>query len=371
MTHTENISHEYMRLALALAEKGCGHTNPNPMVGAVIVKDGRVIGQGYHAKCGDLHAERAALQSCTEAPEGADLYVTLEPCCHHGKQPPCTDAIIKAGIGRVITGSVDPNPLVAGKGFETLRNHGIQVVENLMREECDALNYVFMHYIKTGLPYVVMKYAMTMDGKIATARGEAKWITGEKARTRVHQDRNRYAGIMAGIGTVLADDPLLTCRIEGGKNPVRIICDTKLRIPNTSQLVKTAAEIETIIATCSDDAGKTAELEAAGCSVIHLPKTDGHADLGALMKILGERKIDSVLLEGGGRLNWSALRAGIVNRVQTYIAPKIFGGQDAPSPVGGAGVDFPSQAFRLLPISTRSFGDDILMESEVLPCSQE
>lgn len=370
--HAEHIHHEYMELALKLAAKGCGHTNPNPMVGAVIVKDGRIIGQGYHVKCGDLHAERAALQSCTESAEGADLYVTLEPCCHHGKQPPCTDAIIEAGIGRVIAGSPDPNPLVAGNGFHILREHGITVIENMMREECDALNYVFLHYIKTGLPYVVMKYAMTMDGKIATVTGKSKWITGEAARHRVHQDRNRYAGIMVGIGTVLSDDPLLNCRIDGGKNPIRIICDSRLRIPEDSQIVKTADHIETIIAACNPDIEKISRLEAAGCTVvITTPDADGHVDLNVLMTILGQRKLDSILLEGGGLLNWAALNTGIVNRVQTYIAPKIFGGTEAPSPVRGAGIQTPDEAFRMLPLSTTRIEEDILIESEVIPCSRE
>lgn len=362
---------EYMKLALELAQMGCGHVNPNPMVGAVIVKNDRIIGKGYHTRCGNLHAEREALAACTESPEGAEMYVTLEPCCHYGKQPPCTDAIIESGIKHVYVGSPDPNPLVAGKGIEILRNHGIDVTENVLREECDEINYVFLHYIRTGLPYVVMKYAMTMDGKTATRTGEARWITGEAARKNVHYDRNRYAGIMIGIGTLLADDPLLTCRLPEGKNPVRIICDSKLRTPLTSQIVKTAHEVPTIVAACIDDREKINALEKEGCTVIQVAEKNGHADLKELMEKLGEMKIDSILLEGGSQLNWSALDAGIVNRVQTYVAPKILGGKEAPSPVGGLGTDKPDNGFMLTPPKITVIDNDILLESEVIKCSQE
>ncbi|MCD8322086.1 MAG: bifunctional diaminohydroxyphosphoribosylaminopyrimidine deaminase/5-amino-6-(5-phosphoribosylamino)uracil reductase RibD [Oscillospiraceae bacterium] len=355
---------DYMALAISLAEKGLGWTNPNPMVGAVIVKEGRIIGQGYHARCGELHAERSALQSCTEDPRGGTIYVTLEPCCHQGRQPPCTDAILEAGISRVVTGSGDPNPLVAGKGIEILRAHGLQVETGLLKEQCDGLNYVFFHYIQTGRPYVVMKYAMTMDGKIATYTGASKWITGETARNRVHQDRHRYAAIMAGIGTVLADDPLLTCRIPQGHDPLRVICDSHLRIPLDSNIVKTAGETPTVIAALRPDEGKKAALEAAGCKVWTLPESDGHVSLPALMERLGQESIDSVLLEGGGTLNWAALESGVVQRVQTYIAPKLFGGTGR-TPVGGQGVALPDQAFPLKNTTVTRLGDDILLESEV------
>ena len=207
---------DYMKRALELAKKGEGFVSPNPMVGAVIVKDGEIIAEGWHEKYGDLHAERNALKHCTQSAEGADMYVTLEPCCHYGKQPPCVNAIIEAKIKRVIVGSGDPNPLVAGKGIQILREHGIEVVENVLKDECDKLNEIFMYYIQHKRPFVAMKYAMTMDGKIATYKGLSKWITGEKAREHVHKLRHRYKAIMAGIGTVLADDPLLTCRLEDG-----------------------------------------------------------------------------------------------------------------------------------------------------------
>ena len=234
---------EYMLRAIQLAKKGEGWTNPNPMVGAVIVKDGKIIGEGYHKKYGELHAERNAIASLTESAEGAVIYVTLEPCCHHGKTPPCTEAIIEQKIRKVVIGSRDPNPKVAGKGVQMLREAGVTVVEDFMREECDQLNPVFFHYITTKTPYVVMKYAMTLDGKIATKIGASKWITGESARKEVQHMRHQYMGIMAGIGTVLADDPMLNVRVEGWKSPVRIVCDSKLRIPPGSQIVKKCGKV--------------------------------------------------------------------------------------------------------------------------------
>ena len=356
---------EYMCLALAVAERGVGWVSPNPLVGAVIVQEGRIIGQGWHARRGGLHAERHALQSCTEDPAGSTLYVTLEPCCHTGRQPPCTDAILSAGIRRVAVGSLDPNPLVAGRGIEILRSHGVEVETGVLQAECDALNPVFFHYIRTRRPYVVMKYAMTLDGKIATATGTSQWITGEAARRRVHRDRHRYRGILAGVGTVLSDDPLLTCRMEGGRNPVRIICDTHLRTPLESRVVRTAGEAETILATCETDGEKIAPYTAAGCQVWTLPEREGHVDLAALMDRLGTTEIDGVLLEGGGALNWAMLEAGLVQRVQAYIAPKLFGGGAAKSPVEGAGVELPAQAAHLRSPTVTRLGEDFLLEGEV------
>lgn len=363
---------EYMKLALDLAKRGCGFVNPNPMVGAVIVKNGRIIGQGYHERYGMLHAERNALAACEENPKGATLYVTLEPCCHHGKTPPCTDAILENGISRVVIASPDPNPLVAGKGVQILREHGVEVEEGILREDCDKLNEVFFHFIQNKTPFVVMKYAMTMDGKIATASGLSQWITGEKARENVHEDRHRYRAIMVGVGTVLADDPLLTCRIPNGRNPIRIICDTHLRTPPQAKVVKTIAEAPTILATCCESPKVQRVFLESGCEVITVSKTcDGHLDLQELMLELGRRKIDSILLEGGGTLNWSALKSGIVHRVQAYLAPKLFGGATAKSPVSGEGVHSPNEAYRLTRPTIRQLGDDILLESEVLPCLQE
>ena len=361
----------YMKQALSLAKKGCGWVSPNPMVGAVIVKNNRIIGSGFHQKYGGPHAERNALAACGESPAGATMYVTLEPCCHHGKTGPCTQAIIQSRIRRVVIGSKDPNPLVCGKGIELLRQAGILVTTDVLQEECDRLNTIFFHFIRTKTPYITMKYAMTADGKIATAAGDSKWITGDKARLHVHQTRHQYSGIMAGVGTVLLDDPLLTCRLPASKNPLRIICDTHLRTPLKSRLVSTAGEIPTLLATCCTDTGKIQPYLDTGCEVLTIPSCDGHVDLKVLIRHLGARGIDSVLLEGGMTLNWSALKAGIVKSIQTYIAPKIVGGAKAKSPIGGEGIQTLSQAWTLTPASIQHFGDDLLLESEVVPCSLE
>ena len=297
---------QFMTRAIELAKQGGGWTAPNPLVGAVVVKNGRVIGEGYHRKYGELHAERNALAACTEDPAGATLYVTLEPCCHYGKTPPCTEIIIEKKIAKVVIGSRDPNPKVAGKGARILQEHGIEVVEDYMRETCDALNPVFFHYITTKTPYVVLKFAMTLDGKIATRTGASKWITGEAARNHVHQLRGRYAGILAGIGTVLADDPMLNCRIDGAHQPLRIILDSHLRIPMGSRLVRSAKEYPLLIV-CNESTrdreegtNRIQKLEEAGAKVWTLPEKNGHPDLNVLMQRLGEEKIDSVLIEGGG-----------------------------------------------------------------------
>lgn len=356
---------QYMKMALELAQKGMGFTAPNPMVGAVIVKNGRIIGQGYHRKYGGLHAEREALAACTEEPKGASIYVTLEPCCHYGKQPPCVNAILEAGIRRVIIGSSDPNPLVAGKGIRILKDHGIEVTENILKEESDKLNEAFFYYIQNKKPYVVMKYAMTMDGKIAAYTGESKWVTGEAARIHVQKQRLKYTGIMVGVGTVLADDPMLTCRLENSRNPVRIICDSHLRTPLTSKIVRTAVTIPTIIASSSKDQQKIKNYEELGCQVLYVPEKNEHIDLNRLMELLGAAKIDSILLEGGGSLNWSALESGIVQKVQTYIAPKLFGGEEAKTPVEGKGFPDPASAVLLKNSEITRLGDDLLIESEV------
>ncbi len=367
---TENFfleeDEQYMRRALTLAKKGEGFVSPNPMVGAVVVKDGRIIGEGYHERYGGLHAERNALQNCMESPEGATLYVTLEPCCHYGKTPPCTEAIIEHKIKRVVVGTLDANPVVAGKGMQILRDAEIAVTEGVLQEECKALNKIFFHYIKTKRPYVTMKYAMTMDGKIATYTGASKWITGEEARKRVHEDRAKHMAIMAGIGTVLADDPLLTCRLEGKKNPIRVICDTHLRIPMHSALVQTAAEVPLIVACAKQaDVEKKKQLQCLGVEVLEVPETEKGLRLDVLMEQLGKRNIDSVLLEGGGTLNESALQYGIVNSVQAYIASKIFGGKNAKTPIEGEGVSEPSEAFVLKNKRITILGEDLLLEGDI------
>ena len=356
---------EYMARALALARRAEGWTAPNPMVGAVIVKNGKIIAEGFHERCGQPHAERNALAACREDPAGSTMYVTLEPCCHQGRQPPCVEAILQAKIARVVVGSGDPNPLVAGKGIQILRDHGVAVTEHVLQEECEALNAVFFHYIRTRRPYVVVKYAMTLDGKIAAWTGASQWITGEEARAHVQTQRHRFRAIMAGVGTILADDPRLTCRLPGCRSPIRVICDTHLRTPLTAKVVTTAREVPTILATCCTGSARTEAYEAAGCQVLTLPEKDGHVDLTALMDRLGAQEIDSILVEGGGTLHWSVLEAGLANRVQAYIAPKLLGGADAKTPIEGQGFPHPDQAVLLkAPVVTR-LGNDFLIESEV------
>ena len=390
MTHAD-----YMQRAIELAKKGAGWTNPNPMVGAVLVKDGEIIAEDYHHRCGKFHAERNALLKCDNNKAlGATLYVTLEPCCHQGKTPPCTDIIIEKGIERVFIGSRDPNPKVAGKGAGLLRAHGIEVIEDFMREECDAINPIFMHYIIKKEPFVTIKYAMTMDGKIATHTGASKWITGERARAHVHKLRGRYAAIMAGIETVLKDDPMLNARAESIKHekdkeadklssdkdvhqPLRIICDSRLRIPFESKIVRTASEYKTIVACAMDEkefeeSKKRTELEKYGIAVINMPE-DGkrqdygkkQVDLKALMYVLGDKGIDSVLIEGGGTLHYEALKAGIVNHVCAYIAPKLFGGRDAKTPVEGEGIELLNEAFILKNQRLIKLGEDMLIEGDI------
>ena len=384
--------------AVELAKRGTGFVNPNPLVGAVIVKDGRIIGEGWHHRYGELHAEREAIRSAgVENCRGADLYVTLEPCCHTGKQPPCTEAIIRAGFARVFTGSRDPNPLVSGKGTAALKAAGIEVHADMMRTACDALNPVFFYYITSKIPYVIMKYAMTADGLTACCTGKSRWVSGEESRLFVHQERAAYMAVMTGIGTVLQDDPLLTCRLypenaSCGQNsaqpvrqPVRIVCDSRLRIPPESTLVRTAHDIPLlIVCACSSQeladpacaAGKKAAvLRAAGAEILCVPESAGsHVDLKKLMHILGSRGIDSILLEGGSTLNYAALKAGIVQKVQVFIAPKLFGQLSVPggdssgsevhihTPVQGILAESPDDALLLSSPSVRTFGSDVLLE---------
>lgn len=356
------MEEEYMRRAIDLARGGIGSVNPNPLVGAVIVKNGKIIGEGYHEKYGGLHAERNAFAHLTQDARGAEMYVTLEPCCHQGKQPPCTQAIIEHGISRVYVGSDDPNQLVAGKGIRQLRDAGIEVETQVLKEECDALNPVFFHYITEKTPYVVMKYAMTLDGKTACHTGESKWVTGELARAHVQETRNALKGIMVGVGTVIQDNPSLTCRMPGGRNPIRIICDSQLRTPLDSRVVSTADTVPTIVATVCQDEERIAAYQQKQVQILSVKEEAGKVNLRDLMRRLGEMEIDGLLLEGGGTLNQSALQAGIVCGIQAYIAPKIFGGQGKYSPVTGLGVDTPAQAWGCEDIKFRRLGEDILLE---------
>ncbi|QBQ64201.1 bifunctional diaminohydroxyphosphoribosylaminopyrimidine deaminase/5-amino-6-(5-phosphoribosylamino)uracil reductase RibD [Actinobacillus indolicus] len=355
----------FMARAIELAELGRGWTNPNPLVGCVIVKDGNIVAEGYHQRYGEWHAERNAILHCQEDLSGATAYVTLEPCCHHGRTPPCSDLLIERGIKTIVIGSSDPNPLVAGKGVAQLRQAGIEVIENVMKAECDALNPIFFHYIQTKRPYVLMKYAMTADGKIATATGESKWITGEQARANVQCTRHQYSAIMVGVDTVLADNPMLNSRMPNAKQPVRIVCDSQLRTPLDCQLVQTAKIYRTIIATVSDDLQKIAQFQPLGVEVLVCKAKDKRIDLADLLQKLGEQGIDSLLLEGGSSLNFSALNAGIVNRVHCYIAPKLVGGVTAKTPIGGEGIGVLANAVQLKNAKISQIGEDLLIDYEV------
>lgn len=358
------MEEQFMKRAIRLARKGIGYTNPNPVVGAVIVKGGRVIGEGFHEAYGGLHAERNAFKNCTEDPQGADLYVTLEPCCHYGKTPPCTEAIMEQGISKVYVGNMDPNPKVAGKGVQILREHGIQVETGIMEEECRKINEIFFHYISHETPYVALKYAMTLDGKIAVKTGESKWITGQEAREHVHTLRHKYAAILAGIGTVLCDDPMLNARVRGGNNPVRVICDSRLRIPLSSKIVQSAKVIPTIVAAC-ERTKKAEKLEELGCRVLICQEKKGHLDLMELFRALRKEKIDSILVEGGADINDSVIRTGVVQKIYTYVAPKLFGGKQARSPVEGEGIERISDAVMLDGPEITKIGEDLLLEYEV------
>ncbi|WP_027119503.1 bifunctional diaminohydroxyphosphoribosylaminopyrimidine deaminase/5-amino-6-(5-phosphoribosylamino)uracil reductase RibD [[Mycoplasma] testudinis] len=363
---------EYMNLAIKLARKGSGWVNPNPMVGALIVKNGKIIGQGYHTKFGMPHAEIEAIKNATEDITKATLYVTLEPCCHQGKTPPCVNTVIKSKFARVVIGTVDPNPIVAGNSVKLLQQNNIQTSVGICERECQDIIKIFKKFMLEKKPYVLMKYAMTADGKIATRTGKSKWISSEKTRELVHHLRHDYSAIMVGINTVLVDDPLLTCRLSNCKNPIRIICDSSLRTPLTSQVVTTAKQIKTIIATCQTDVSKHLPYVNAGCELIVVGYKNNHLNLKELMLELGKRQIDSVLLEGGATLNWSALANQIVDAVHIDIAPKIFGGKEAKTPISGLGIDEVEQAFALKDWKPMVYGEDIIIESEVsYQCSPE
>lgn len=366
MVKQEDI--EYMRRAIELAERGAGFVNPNPMVGAVIVKRGRVIGEGWHERYGEWHAERNAFKKCTEDARGATMYVTLEPCCHHGKTPPCTDAIIEHGIVRVFVGMRDPNPLVAGKGIALLREAGIEVVCGIEEETIREQNRIFLKYISTRRPWVALKTAMTLDGKIATWSGDSKWITGTEARAYVHELRHRLMAIMVGIGTAMTDDPLLSCRIEGRgvRQPIRVVVDSNARLGLDRQLVKTAGEYRTIVAhTRFAGEVKLEALRQAGVETLLCAEKAGLVDVDNLLDLLGQTGIDSILLEGGGGLNYSFLSGGFTDEVYAFIAPKIVGGERAKTPVEGMGIEKMSDAIDLEMTDMLTLGKDILLKFKV------
>ena len=349
-----------MREALRIAENAKGRTSPNPMVGAVIVKNDRIIAEGWHRQAGTPHAEVHALRMAGELAYGATLYVTLEPCSHFGRTPPCANAIVNSGIKRVVAAMSDPNPKVAGRGFKILRDAGIEVEVGICEDEARRLNESFIRWVTNNRPFVTIKTAMSLDGKIATSTGQSQWITSEKSRRRVHELRDIHDAIMVGIGTVLADNPSLTTRIEGGKNPIRIIVDSNARTPINSNVV-IDNQAKTIVAvTTNAPTARLVSLTSAGVEII--VAGDGvHVDLNLLMNELAKREITSVFVEGGGTLNFSLLNAGLVDKVCTFIAPKIIGGRGALTPVEGEGFENLNNAIKLRDITTEVIDNDILI----------
>lgn len=359
-----------MRRALALARRAEGRTSPNPMVGAVVVKDGRVVGEGYHRRAGAPHAEAEALQQAGEAARGATVYVTLEPCAHHGRTPPCTEALIRAGVAEVYYAVQDPNPKVCGKGRAALLEAGIAVHVGLCEEEAEALNRPYFKHVTTGLPYVTAKFAMSLDGKIATRTGESKWITGESARRRVHELRNVSDALLVGAGTVLADDPLLTTRLEGTDihHPVRIVADSRGRVPLSARVFSPDLPGRTVLAT-TDRAPEAhvQALRARGVEVWRLPAAgDGRVSLPDLLREVGKRDMVTLMVEGGSELLGALFAQGLVDRVWVFIAPIVIGGAGAPTPVGGTGVASLAEAIRFMPPVVEIVGQDLWLRAEVL-----
>ena len=359
----------FMTEALRLAEQARGRTSPNPMVGAVLVKDGRIIGKGYHTKAGAPHAEIEALRAAGENPAGATLYVTLEPCCHYGKTPPCTDALRRAGIRRVAAAMVDPNPKVSGQGLAQLRDAGVEVEVGLLENAARRLNEAFITYQTTGLPFVIAKFAMSLDGKIATKTGASKYLTNEISRAYVHRLRDQMDAIMVGVGTIRADNPLLTTRLPdgSGKNPRRVIIDTHLATPVTANVLTNLTTARTTIFTGADvDLQHVQQFREKGVDIRTVPyDKDGRLDLRQVLAVLGKQEILSVLLEGGAEINGSAFISGLVDKVLVFLAPLIIGGKDAPSPVEGSGIETLPEAVRLTQVTTQRFGEDILIEGYV------
>jgi len=362
------VDEQYMREALTLAAQARGRTSPNPMVGSVVVKDGQVVGRGYHVKAGLRHGEVAALEDAGPHAQGATLYVNLEPCCHYGRTPPCTKTVIAQGIRRVVAAVCDPNPLVSGKGMEELRRAGVEVKVGVLEEEAAHLNEMYFKYITTKRPFVLLKVAASLDGKIATVTGESRWITNERSRELVHQLRDEVDAVMVGINTVLRDDPLLTTRLPGGagRDPIRIVVDSHLRTPPTAQMFMSSSSACTIIATTSQAPDeRRAQLEARGARVLVVEGAGPRVPLSALMDQLGSLQITSLLLEGGGELHEAALRADIVDKVMFFLAPKLLGGRDAPPAIGGQGVAQLAQAVTLERVRVQMLDDDLLVEGYV------
>lgn len=358
----------YMRRALELALNGTGKTSPNPLVGAVIVKNGRIIGEGYHEYFGGPHAEVNAINNATEDVEGAVIYVTLEPCSHYGKTPPCAELLVRKKISKAVIAMIDPNPKVAGKGAELLRQSGIEVVTGVLEKEAKKTNEIFIKYIQEKIPFCILKTAMTIDGKIAARTGESMWITNEKSRYYVHELRNRVSGIMVGINTVINDNPSLTTRLKcGGTDATRIIVDSSLNIPLNSKVLTVDSPKKTIIATTEkSDKDKLKLLsENENVRVVTVPLKDSRVDLVYLFDWLGKYGIDSVLVEGGSTLNFSILNENLADKVIAFIAPKILGGKESKTPVGGEGFERLRDAVLLKDIVISTFDDDVMIEAYV------
>ncbi len=369
---TETLDRRFMRRALTLARKGLGKTSPNPAVGAVVVKKGRIIGRGFHAKQGEPHAEVHALINAGSAAKGATIYVTLEPCHHQGRTPPCTRAVLESGIVRVVYGASDPNPKVAGGGGAFLAGQGLKVSAGVLREACEHEHRFFFKHVTTGRPYVVLKTAATLDGKTAAYTGDSRWITGEKARRQVHRMRSWLDAICVGSGTALNDDPQLTCRLRGGRDPLRVVVDTKLKLPTTAKVLDASSPASCLVA-CGPKAPakRRIALERAGAQVLALPKgLKGSVDLLALMEELGRRGIISLLLEGGAGLAWGFLSQGLIDEIAYFYAPKLIGGRFATGMIGGAGFAKMAQAVMLGTPRVRRFGDDFMVQARVIRLAQ-
>jgi diaminohydroxyphosphoribosylaminopyrimidine deaminase/5-amino-6-(5-phosphoribosylamino)uracil reductase len=356
-----------MRLALRLARKAAGKTSPNPLVGAVVVRGGRIVGTGYHHRAGEPHAEVLALRQAGKKARGATLYLNLEPCDHFGRTPPCTGAILEAGIQRVVAGMKDPNPRVSGRGMRRLARAGLRVEVGICGRECRELNAPFAKWVTTGTPFVVLKAASSLDGKAATRSGDSRWISGEASRAHVHRLRSEADAVMVGIGTVLRDDPLLNVRLPGRKkrrHPLRVIVDSRLALPLNSRIVRTAGDFPTLVAAApAASSAKRTRLEKAGVEVLTVRRNrDGEVSLRFLMKELGRRGILSILLEGGPTLNAAALEERIVDRVLLFLAPKIVGGREAPGMIGGEGALRMKNARGVEILKVRRMGPDWMFE---------
>ncbi|RUL56872.1 bifunctional diaminohydroxyphosphoribosylaminopyrimidine deaminase/5-amino-6-(5-phosphoribosylamino)uracil reductase RibD [Lysinibacillus antri] len=354
---------EYMQLALDLAASAKGHTNPNPVVGAVLVKNGIIVGTGLHRKAGEPHAEVHAFNMAGSHAEGATLYVTLEPCSHYGKTPPCANLVKDSKVARVVVATTDPNPSVAGRGINIIREAGIEVEVGLLESEARKLNERFIHNMLTSRPFVISKFAMTLDGKIATHTGHSKWITSEAARLKVHELRHEVDAILVGIGTVLADNPSLTTRLpdQKGKNPIRIILDSDLNIPLESQVLQTSDAPTIIVCSLDKDHPKATKLVEKGVQLLSVSKNDNGLNLEEMLEKLYEMGITDLLVEGGAEINASFLRANLINKFQVYIAPKVLGGRKSKSPFTGTDVDTMDEALQLDFDSIEQVGEDLLI----------